>query len=66
MDYYMILENYCWEFPSGPVVRTRCFHCGGPGSILGRGTKIPQDVWHSQKKKKKELLLIFLVLMMDI
>ena len=25
----------------------------GPGSIPGRGTKIPQAVWCSQKKKKK-------------
>lgn len=22
------------RFPGGPVVRTRCFHCSGPGSIL--------------------------------
>ena len=20
-----------WEFPGGPVVRTQCFHCLGPG-----------------------------------
>ena len=25
-----------------PVVRTRGFHCWGPGSIPGQGTKIPQ------------------------
>ena len=25
---------------------------GGTGSILGRGTKIPQAMWHGQKKKK--------------
>ena len=30
------------EFPVGPVVKTRCFHCCGPDSIPGRGTKIPQ------------------------
>ena len=24
----------------------------GPGSIPGRGTKIPQAVWHGQKKQK--------------
>ena len=29
------------EFPGGPVVRTRRFHCRGPGSIPGQGTKIP-------------------------
>ena len=28
------------EFPEGPVVRTWCFHCRGPGSIPGQGTKI--------------------------
>ena len=26
---------------------------GGPGSISGRGTKIAQGAWRSQKKKKK-------------
>ena len=34
------------EFPGGPVVRTWRFHCPGPSSIPGQGTKI-------QKKKKK-------------
>ena len=29
------------EFPGGPVVRTRHFHCQGPDSILGQGTKNP-------------------------
>ena len=28
------------EFPDGPVVRTPCIHCHGPGSTPGRGTKI--------------------------
>ena len=28
------------EFPGGPVVRIWCFHCRGPGSIPGQGTKI--------------------------
>ena len=31
------------EFPGGPVIRTRCFHCQGPG-FPGQGTKIPQAV----------------------
>ena len=30
------------EFPGGPVVRTLRFHCWGPGSIPGWGTKILQ------------------------
>ena len=41
------------EFPGGPVVRTRCFHCGGPGSIPGWGTKIPQATQHNNNNKKK-------------
>ena len=28
---------------------------GGPGSIPGRRTKIPQAVWHGQKKKKLKM-----------
>ena len=42
------------EFPGGPVVRTLCFHCWGPGSIPGQGTKIPQNVQRNQKRKKKK------------
>ena len=34
----------CWEFSGCPVVRTQRFHCWGPGSIPGRGTKILQAV----------------------
>ena len=41
------------EFPGGPVVRTLCFHCWGPGSILGWGTKTLQAVQWGQKKKKE-------------
>ena len=28
---------------------------GGPGSIPGWGTKIPQATWHSQRKKEGNL-----------
>ena len=42
-----------WEFPGGPEVRTRCFHCGGLGSIPGQGTRISQAARHSQKKTKQ-------------
>ena len=31
-----------------------CFHCQGPGSIPGQGTKIPEALWCGQKKKKNE------------
>ena len=30
------------QFPGCSVVRIWCFHCGGPGSIPGQGTKILQ------------------------
>ena len=47
-----IKTNHIRELPGGPVVRTWCFHCWGPGSIPGQGTKILQAMWHGQKKKK--------------
>ena len=40
-------------FPGGPVVRTPHFHCRGPGSIPGQGTKILQAERRGKKKKKK-------------
>ena len=36
------------EHPSGPIVRTRRFHCWGLGSIPDQGAKIPQAS-HKQK-----------------
>ena len=42
------------EFPGSPAVRTRRFHCGGLGSIPGRGTKILQAVQCGQKNKKNK------------
>ena len=33
------------------MVRTQCFHCRGPGSIPGWGTKIPQAAKCGKKKK---------------
>ena len=51
-------------FPGSPVVRTRRFHCHGPGSIPGQGTKITQAAQHSQRKKeeKKQTKTVKLVL----
>ena len=40
------------KFPGDPVVRTQCFHCQGPGSIPGQGTKNPQPCSAAKKKKK--------------
>ena len=41
------------EFPGGPVVRTPCFHCWGPGFNPWSGTKIPQAAWCGPKKKSR-------------
>ena len=46
---------HVWEFPGGPVARTPCSQCQGPGSILGQGTKIPQAfqcIWRGKKKEE--------------
>ena len=40
------------EFPGDPVVRTWCFHCRGPDSTPGRGTRIPQAVQYDLNKKQ--------------
>ena len=36
------------------MVRTRCFTCGGPGSVPGWGTKILKAAQHGQKKEEEE------------
>ena len=41
------------EFPGSPVVRIQCFHCWGPGSIPGQGTKILQAAQLGQKTNKQ-------------
>ena len=48
------------EFPGGPVVRTWCFHCHGPGSIPSGGNKIWQAVQHGKKKKYSILFDVYL------
>ena len=35
------------------VVRILGFHCHGPGSISGQGTKILQAAWQKRKKERK-------------
>ena len=42
-----------WKFPGSPVVRIQCFHCWGPGSIPGQGTKILQAAQLGQKTNKQ-------------
>ena len=43
------LSKVLGEFPGGLSVRTRFFHCHGPGSSPGQGTKILQAVQHGRK-----------------
>ena len=34
------IKNFIyWDFPGGPVGKTLCSQCGGPGSIPGQGTR---------------------------
>ena len=44
------MENEEREFPGHPAVVSPCFHCHGPGSGPGQGTKIAQATQHGQKK----------------
>ena len=46
------------DFPSGPVVRTPCFHAGGMGSIAGWETEILHAAHSMAKKFKNEKLKI--------
>ena len=52
-DRFWIIKRRAGEFPGGPVVRTWCSHCWGPGSIPGLGTKIPQASQCGQKKRPR-------------
>ena len=33
------LNSELWDFPGGPVAKTRCSQCKEPGSIPGQGTR---------------------------
>ena len=48
----LVLKLQIRGSPGGPVVRTQHFHCQGPGSIPGQGTKISQVVWLSTPTPK--------------
>ena len=47
------------DFSGVPMVKLYALNAGGVGSIPGWGTKIPNDLWHSQKKKKETFLWTF-------
>ena len=55
-DYRIKKNQSPGEFPGDPVVRTWCFHCCGPGSIPGPGTKIPASHagWLAEKTKQPQ------------
>lgn len=60
-------STFLWEFPSGPLVKTHCFYCQGPGLIPGRRAKILQasvtkkrTQKNNQTKNKKEKKHIFI------
>ena len=46
----MIFLKKHGNFPGSSVVRTQCFHCQGPGSISGWGTKILHVAWPKNKR----------------
>ena len=46
------------KFPSGPVVRSWCFHCWGPRFNPWSGKENPSSCVAQQKKKKLTLLTI--------
>ena len=52
-ELYVYLKMIFREFLGSPVVRTQHFHCRGPGSIPGWGTRIPQS--HSSAGKKEKV-----------
>ena len=47
---------HVWEFPGGPVARTPCSQCQGPGSILGRELRSHKHFSASGGGKKRRKL----------
>ena len=41
------------ELPGSPMVRTQCFHCCGPGSIPGQGTKLLHGVVKKERERER-------------
>lgn len=50
-----IYKSVEWGISLASSGRTWHFHCGGPGLIPGRGTKIPEAVWLKDKQIKIEI-----------
>ena len=49
-----------WDFPGGPVIRTRCFHCGGPGFNPWPGRELRSRKPRGTAKKKKFHSLVWM------
>ena len=57
----LYLQKPMWDFPAGPVAKTPCFQCRGPGSIPGQGTRSLPSVTtrslHAAAKDQRSCLL---------
>ena len=58
---YILYIHFWGEFPVGLVVRTWCFHCCGPDSIPGLGTKIPYQAAALRPKKKRHIVFLLVL-----
>ena len=44
----------CWDFPSGPVVKTLTFHCRGHGQVRSLVWELRSPMLHGMAKKRKK------------
>lgn len=49
----IIIKQGRWEFPGSPGIKIRRFHCRGPGSFPGWGTRILQATQRGPPPPKK-------------
>lgn len=49
----IIIKQGRWEFPGSPGIKIRRFHCRGPGSFPGWGTRILQATQRGPPPQKK-------------
>ena len=60
------IKMYFRKFFGSPVVRTQCFHCQGPGSITGWGTKIHKLHGVTKRKMYLKVIIIKIVLVIEL
>ena len=51
-------NNWKWDFPGNPVVKTSPSIAGGVGSIPGQGAKIPCASWSKREKKRNTEIML--------